>query len=205
MRQRLADLYEIADTGDPEEALAIALQVKPDCVLMDLMMPKLSGFELCQTLASLSYTRHIPVFIVSGEPKAQYEDFCKAVGALAYFQKPVNFDELRTQLAAALGAKMKEHRSEVRVRLGVTLKLKGTDALGANFEVITHTDNVSANGFRCVCTAPLKVDAVVEVLKVNDADQFVGNARVMWVDSSNAPWPVAGFRFGEKPRQWVVK
>jgi hypothetical protein len=56
-----------------------------------------------------------------------------------------------------------------------------------------------------VCTAPLKVDAVVEVLKVNDADQFVGNARVMWVDSSNAPWPVAGFRFGEKPRQWVVK
>ena len=64
LRQRLEGLYDIADTGKPEDALAMALQFKPDCILLDLMMPKFSGSELCQTLASLSYTRQIPILIV---------------------------------------------------------------------------------------------------------------------------------------------
>jgi DNA-binding response OmpR family regulator len=205
LRQRLEDLYEITDTGDPEEALAIALQVKPDCILLDLMMPKFSGFELCQTLASLSYTQQIPVFIISGEPKTQYEDFCRELGALAYFEKPVNFGALRARLAEVLSAKQKEHRTEVRVRLEVTLKLRGTDAGGGTFEVVTQTDNVSASGFRCVCTAPLKVDSVVAVSKVDDRDHYVGNARVIYVDSRRSVWPVSGFRFVEKPRHWVLQ
>ena len=39
LRQRLEGLYDIADTGNPEEALALAVQVKPDCILLDLTMP----------------------------------------------------------------------------------------------------------------------------------------------------------------------
>jgi len=205
LRQRLEDAYEVIDTGDPAEALELALQMKPDCIMLDLMMPKFSGFELCQTLATLSYTQHIPVFIISGEPKAQYETFCQGIGALAYFEKPINFDELRSRLASVLSAQIKEHRTEVRVRLGVTLKLKGTDANGIEFEVITQTENVSATGFRCVCTAPLKVGAVVAVSKVNNPDEFLGNARVIWIDSRSAPWPVSGFRFVDRPRHWVLQ
>jgi DNA-binding response OmpR family regulator len=205
LRERLEDLYEVVDTGDPAEALELALQMKPDCIMLDLMMPKFSGFELCQTLASLSYTQHIPVFIISGEPKVQYETFCQGIGAVAYFEKPIDFDELRARLATVLSTQIKEHRAEVRVRLGVTLKLKGTDAHGANFEVITQTENVSSTGFRCVCTAPLKVGSIVSVSKVNNPDEFVANARVIWVDSRNAPGPVSGFRFIDKPRQWVLQ
>jgi len=57
LRQQLEDAYEVADTGNPEDALAMALNLKPDCILLDLMMPMLSGLELCQTLTSLSFTR----------------------------------------------------------------------------------------------------------------------------------------------------
>ena len=66
-RMRLADMYDVVDTGDPEQALAIALEQKPDAILLDLMMPKFSGFELCQSFHSLSYTSHVPIYVITGE------------------------------------------------------------------------------------------------------------------------------------------
>jgi len=48
LRINLADSYEIIDTGDPEHALALALQNKPSAILLDLRMPRCSGFELCR-------------------------------------------------------------------------------------------------------------------------------------------------------------
>ena len=67
IRTRLQSSYEIIDTGDPEKAFGLALKHKPDAILLDLMMPGYSGFELCQSLHSVSYTSQIPVFIVTGE------------------------------------------------------------------------------------------------------------------------------------------
>ena len=50
MKMRLSDTYEVIDTGNPVQALGLALEHKPDAVLLDLMMPDTSGFELCQSL-----------------------------------------------------------------------------------------------------------------------------------------------------------
>src|SRR5690348_7219174 len=81
LRFRLKKSYEIIESGSPEEALAITLEKKPDAILLDLMMPKYSGFEVCQTISSLSFTQHIPIIIVSGESSASYKDFCESLGA----------------------------------------------------------------------------------------------------------------------------
>ena len=51
---RLSEGYEVIDTQDPEQALGLALEHKPDAILLDLMMPKFSGFELCQSFRALS-------------------------------------------------------------------------------------------------------------------------------------------------------
>jgi CheY-like chemotaxis protein len=61
VRLNLTDLYEIFDAGQPEEALALALEHKPDALLLDLRMPRYSGFELCKTFTSFSATQLIPV------------------------------------------------------------------------------------------------------------------------------------------------
>src|SRR6202171_2711218 len=90
LRINLADRYEIIDTGNPEQALAMAMQDKPNAILLDLRMPKYSGFELCRTLNSLTSTQLIPLIIVSGEPGATTKTLCKELGAKAFFEKPID-------------------------------------------------------------------------------------------------------------------
>src|SRR5438309_2354920 len=88
VKLRLSDSYEVIDTGNPEQALGLALQHKPDVILMDLMMPNCSGFELCQSLHSLSYTSRTPIFVVTGESAAKYRDYMSNLGAAGFFEKP---------------------------------------------------------------------------------------------------------------------
>ena len=206
IRERLEDAYKIIDTGNPEGALSLALQSKPDCILLDLMMPEFSGFELCQTLASLSFTRLIPIFVITGEPAARYKDSCMNLGAKEYFEKPLNFGQLRSRLAAVLESKQHERRAEVRVRLRALLKLRGTDISGRKFELLTTTDNVSASGFLCGCHALLERDAIVEVwLRSGGVELQVGRARMVRVEWPNTAWQRHGFRFVEKPHDWILR
>ncbi len=204
IRARLEDTYEITDTGDPERVLAMALEHKPNAILLDLSLPKLSGFELCQTLSSLSFTQQIPIFVVSGKPAAEYKDFCQNLGASGYFEKPIDFEQLKTRLAAAVRSKRPERRAELRIRSNVALKLRGTDKHGTPFEVPTATENVSASGFLCGCAAPLAKDAIVEVSLCAGVERHVGRARSVraeWMDTSH---PRYGFRFVEKPAEWIL-
>lgn len=205
LRFRLKNSYEIIDTGSPEEALALALQQRPDAILLDLMMPKYSGFEVCQTLSSMSFTQLIPIFIVSGESAERYKGFCENLGAKGYFQKPVDFGALERRLAEVLDRKLADRRSEVRVKLRVLLKLKGTSAKGEPFEVLTATDNVSAHGFLCSCSASVKKDEVVDVFLMAAGHQTVGKARVARVEWPDTPGQRCGFQFLQDPVDWVLR
>jgi len=84
VRVELSDAYEIIDSGEPEQGLALALEHRPDAILLDLRMPNYSGDELLQTLTSLSRTQMIPVIIVSGEAGGQTKEHCKQLGAAGY-------------------------------------------------------------------------------------------------------------------------
>ncbi len=205
VRLNLADDFEIIDTGVPEEALALAMEHKPDAILLDLRMPQFSGFELCQTFTSFSRTQLIPVFIVSGEAGAQTKEFCRNLGAAGYFEKPVDFDALRASLAQVAKTRRVERRSEVRVRLRVPLKLRGTDANGKLFEALTTTENISLSGFLCGCTAPLAKDSIVNVYMVSGSEEYAGKARVIRSELDDTPCPRYGFRFVEKPENWVLR
>jgi DNA-binding response OmpR family regulator len=93
LRIRLESAYTVIDTGDPQTAFATALEHKPDAILLDLSMKKLSGFELCQTFTSCSMTRNIPIFIVTGGD-LRNSAYCKELGATGFFQKPIDFSRL---------------------------------------------------------------------------------------------------------------
>jgi DNA-binding response OmpR family regulator len=205
LRINLADSYEIIDTGDPEHALALAMQNKPSAILLDLRMPRCSGFELCRTFTSMTSTQLIPVFVVSGEAGATTKALCKELGATAYFEKPIDFDRLRASLSKALQDKRPERRSEVRVRLRVMLRLREIGSDEKPFEERTHMDNVSTSGFLCGCTVKLKKDSIVDVYLVTGGEQFVGKAPTIRSEAEDTPYPRYAFRFVEKVGEWVLQ
>jgi CheY-like chemotaxis protein len=204
VRLSLGDLHEIVDTGVPEEALALALEHKPDAILLDLRMPKYSGFELCQTFTSFSSTQLIPVIVVSGEAGAKTKEFCRELGAVAYFEKPVDFEALTEFIAKTLKDRRVERRSEVRVRLRVLVKLQGQDSAGNSFEIRTVTENVSKSGFLCACNLALENNAIVEVSIAGSKEELVGSARIVRSEWTDALYPRYGFQFIQKTGSWVL-
>ena len=177
IRLNLDDEYEIVDTGEPEHALALALEHKPDAILLDLRMPKYSGYELCQMFTSFGSTQLIPVLVISGEAGSTTKEFCRGLGVAGYFEKPVDFSALRVQLADFLKTRRRERRGESRVKLRVPLKLTGTDSLGRPFVALTTTENIGPSSFLCATNVSLEPDSFVEVYLVG-AEQRAGRARL---------------------------
>jgi len=205
IRLNLVEFYEIVDTGEPEQALALALEHKPDAILLDLRMPRYSGFELCQTFTSFSATQLIPVFVISGEAGSKTKDFCRDLGVVAYFEKPVDFDALRQSLEIILKNRRQERRSEVRVRLRVPLRLSGSDEKGEPFTLLTTTENIGRSSFLCSCGVALLANATVSIQVLSPTRESVGNARVVRSEWHETPYPRYGFHFVEKPDHWVLE
>jgi len=205
IRLELSDSYEVIDSGEPERGLALALENEPDAILLDLRMPKYSGYELLEMFTSFSRTQMIPVIIVSGETGGQTKEHCKQLGAAGYFEKPIDFEALRKGLSQIAKTRRLVPRSEVRVRLRVPLKLRGTDSHGKKLEEAATTDNVSLSGFLCVCAAELAINSIVEVYMTSYGEDYVGKARIVHTDSKSAPLRHYGCRFIEKSGPWVLQ
>jgi two-component system, OmpR family, response regulator len=205
MRLELGDTYEVIDSGEPEQGLALALESKPEAILLDLRMPKYSGYELLQTFTSFSHTQKIPVIVVSGEAGGQTKEHCKQLGAAGYFEKPIDFDALRVSLRQLAKHRADTPRSEVRVRLRVSLKLRGANDQGNQVEEPATTENVSMSGFMCVCAASFAANSNLAVYLTTPAEQYVGKVRVVHTDSQGAKLRRYGCVFTEKTGPWVLQ
>ena len=205
MHLELSETYEVIDTGEPEHGLALALEHMPDAILLDLRMPKYSGYELCQTFTSFSRTQTIPVVIVSGEGGAQTKDHCRQLGAAEYFEKPLDFEALKVYLRGIVKTTRHLPRSEVRVRLRVSLKLRGKDAKANDFQEIATTENVSLSGFLCICAREIPVHSIVHVYIVSGHDELAGKAQIMHSEAQTPPLYRYGCRFTEKTGPWVLQ
>ncbi|NDQ57223.1 MAG: response regulator [Acidipila sp.] len=205
IRQRLEDDFEILESSDVSYALALALHDKPDAILLDLNLPNWAGYELCQAFASLTLTRLIPIFVMTEGPVETVQVFCQSLSAVDCFQKPVDVSALKWRLISALAAARPERREEVRLWLRVVLRLRGTDTAGTHFDLLTTTEDVSASGFLCRCTASIPKGGIVEVTLVNGGEHPVGQARAARGEWQNRPLPHYGFRFTHKPLLWVLQ
>jgi DNA-binding response OmpR family regulator len=206
IKMRLSDTYQTIDTGSPVQALELALEHKPRAILLDLMMPDCSGFELCQSFHNLSYTSRIPIFVVTGESAAKYKDYMSNLGAAGYFEKPIDFGKLKTRLATELQGGMVERRAHVRVKMKLILKLKGTDESQRSFEQLTATENVSAGGFLCPLPLALSGDAKVQVFLTGAGhDRYVGSAKTVRREAPDTPWQRYAFQFVERTAEWILQ
>ncbi|MBI1741353.1 MAG: response regulator [Acidobacteriales bacterium] len=178
IRRRLSSVYTVFDTGEPEQALALALEHKPDAILLDLRMPKFDGFELCRNFRSLSYTSNLPIFVVTGE-SGSYKKECESMGAAGYFEKPIDFAKLKQTLAATLDATEVKPRKILPLRIRIGLRLHGTDGRGEQFTELVATESASPEGFQFTSPRDFADGSVVDVFLTGSTERHVGHARVV--------------------------
>ena len=80
--------------NDSTKALDVASSVNPDLITLDLMMPGLSGFELCELLHHDPRFTSTPIMIVSAKDDAASKERARQVGAREYVTKPFSIDDL---------------------------------------------------------------------------------------------------------------
>ena len=80
--------YEVITARDGEEALRVAHEKLPNLLILDVILPKMNGFQVCRALKSAADTAHIPVIMLTAKWKDSDRQWGMEQGADAYLIKP---------------------------------------------------------------------------------------------------------------------
>ena len=89
-----ANGFEVFKASNGEEGLIKATTLKPDLIVLDLMMPGVSGLEVCRLLKMRQDTKDIPILILSALNREVDRQYAKEAGANLYMTKPFGVEEL---------------------------------------------------------------------------------------------------------------
>lgn len=90
--------YQVVPTSNGEEALEMVYKEEPDLILLDVRMPRMSGYEVCKRIKSESNIRHIPVVFLSAKGQEAEVLTGYDMGASDYILKPFAPDHLLERL-----------------------------------------------------------------------------------------------------------
>ena len=108
------DGHEVLMAADGPQTLAIALRETPDLILLDIMMPRMSGYEVCTKLKADPRTKDIPVLMVTALKEPGDIEKAVSAGADDFLTKPVHRLELKTRVRSLLRVR---HLTNERDRL----------------------------------------------------------------------------------------
>ncbi len=94
--------HEVIATSNGEEALQAALSEKPDLILLDVRMPRMSGYQACEKIKADPETRQIPVVFLSAKGQESEVKTGMDAGADEYILKPFSPDQLTARIKAIL-------------------------------------------------------------------------------------------------------
>jgi len=99
-----AENYDVITASNGEQALQKVQEEKPDLVVLDIMMPKLDGYETCRVIKNDPKTKLIPVILLTAKGREVDQKLGKEVGASDYITKPFSPSKLIERVQAILGA-----------------------------------------------------------------------------------------------------
>jgi len=94
--------YEVQVARNGDEALALVESFRPDLVLLDVMMPRRSGYEVCQKMRSRADWSHIKIVMLSAKGREAEVNKGLSIGADAYVTKPFSNRELIARVSGLL-------------------------------------------------------------------------------------------------------
>jgi len=108
------DPYELVSAANGEEAVRKAAEQQPDLILLDVIMPKMGGFEACRLIRENALTQSIPVIMVTTRGEAANVEAGWANGCTDYVTKPINAVELLAKVRSFLEAEPSLALAEVQ-------------------------------------------------------------------------------------------
>lgn len=108
--QLLKDDYEILMATSGQQAISVCQQHRPDLILMDVIMPDMSGWEACRVLKNTSEIGNTPVMFITALTGEDDENACWDAGAVDFLTKPINANTLKHRVKAHLTLK---HQSDL--------------------------------------------------------------------------------------------
>ena len=110
--------YEVEKNSDGRLAVEIARLKSPDLILLDVCMPEISGFEVCQELKSSKDTQNIPIIFLTALTQADSKTIAFEYGADDYITKPFQIEEVLVRIKKQLGiSQSRQELIEKNVRL----------------------------------------------------------------------------------------
>lgn len=98
LQQRLKDNYRVSFAINGKEALDVCSKVKPDVVLLDIMMPEMDGFEVCRRLKASETLKKIPVIFITALNETADKISAFSAGGVDYITKPFQFEEVNARV-----------------------------------------------------------------------------------------------------------
>ena len=94
--------YQVETANDGQEGLKKARELKPDIILLDLMLPKLDGYKVCRLLKFDERYKQIPIMILSARTQEGDQNLAHEMGANRFLTKPYEFAEILQHIQALL-------------------------------------------------------------------------------------------------------
>ncbi len=95
--------FEVVSAFDGEEGLRCARDQRPDLIVLDLMLPKMDGYQVCRALKFDERYRAIPIIILSARSGEQDRKLARDMGADAFVTKPYDMRDLVDRIRVRLG------------------------------------------------------------------------------------------------------
>lgn len=131
LKQILTDHYQLIFATNGEKALEVAVKHEPDLILLDVMMPGMNGYEVCEKLQAYPVTDKIPVIFVTAMSEVEDEAKGFDVGAVDYIQKPVSgpivLRRVQTHLSLVRANELEENQKAAIFMLGEAGHYNDTD------------------------------------------------------------------------------
>lgn len=132
----------------PGDGIRIAIEQRPDVILLDINMPDIDGFKVCRVLKENATTRDIPILFLTVETKVDHIARALDCGAVDYVSKPFNRVELEARIRVALRGKnlieLLKDQARVDALTGLKNRVALDDALNAAVSSFVRTGTVSS-------------------------------------------------------------
>jgi putative two-component system response regulator len=208
LRETFAAQYEVLVAKSGEEAIRRAVLEHPNCILLDIMMPQLGGFMLCEILKSIKQTKLLPVLFMGVKPRHEVWATAQELGALDYLEKPFPMSKASDAVTCALQVAPVERRRSPRLSLKVPITVRGKDIHGNKIEVGVETVDVTRYGALMRLPVQIAVGQEVEICQsyLPESGELAVRtmARVVWIDEEGVIGPYwHGMEFVSPSSQWL--